>query len=62
MDFARLNVDVAIRCNGCRYTRHMTAEEVEAVFGLATRLIVAQRRLKCSKCGHKGQGWRRSLG
>jgi hypothetical protein len=25
MDFARLNVDVAIRCNGCRYTRNMKA-------------------------------------
>ena len=54
MDFARLNVDVAVRCGGCRRKRHLTAEEIEAVFGLATRVATAERRLKCGECGHKG--------
>jgi DNA-directed RNA polymerase subunit RPC12/RpoP len=54
MDFARLKVDVAIRCDGCRHKRHMRFEQMEAVFGLGTRIVEAQRRLKCSQCGHKG--------
>lgn len=54
MDFLRLNVDVAVRCSGCRRIRYMTAEELEAVFGAPTRLLTAQRRLRCSQCGHRG--------
>ena len=54
LDFARLEVDVAIRCDGCRRTRHMTAGEMATVFGLATRVGAAERRLTCRECGHKG--------
>lgn len=54
MDFARREVDVAVRCRGCRYTRHMKADQVGDVFGLGTRIATAERRLRCSKCGHKG--------
>jgi hypothetical protein len=54
MDYLRLNVDVAVRCTGCRRTRYMRAEELEAVFGVAARVLVAQRRFKCGECGHKG--------
>jgi DNA-directed RNA polymerase subunit RPC12/RpoP len=54
MDFARRNVDVAIQCEGCRYRRSMPHEELEAVFGMGTRVVEVRRRLRCSKCGHKG--------
>jgi hypothetical protein len=54
VDYVRLHVDVAIRCLGCRRTRNMTADEMAAVFGLPTRIVTAERRLRCSKCGHKG--------
>ena len=54
MDFASYGVDVAIRCEGCRRTRHMTRDEVAAVFGPGTRIPTAERRLRCSRCGHKG--------
>lgn len=52
--FAARNVDVAIRCGGCRRVRYMKAEEMADVFGLATRVVTAERRLKCRACGHKG--------
>jgi len=54
VDFARLGVDVAIRCEGCRRIRYMQANELGIVLGVGTRIFVAERRLKCSKCGHKG--------
>jgi hypothetical protein len=54
LDFARLNVDAAIRCDGCRRKRNMTAEELAVVFGIGARVATAERRLRCSACGHKG--------
>ncbi len=53
-DYLRYDVDVAIRCDGCRYRRTLTAEQIQAIFGLGTRIITAQRRLRCSRCGAKG--------
>jgi hypothetical protein len=32
----------------------MKLEQFEAVFGIATPIVTVQRRLRCSKCGHKG--------
>ena len=54
MDFARRNVDVAMRCQGCKRIRKMTVEELGTVFGLATKVATAERRLRCSQCDHKG--------
>lgn len=54
LDYFKRDVDVAVRCEGCRHLRHMTREQFEAVFGIECRLIVAARRLRCSRCGHKG--------
>ena len=34
-DFARLEVDVAVRCLGCRYTRKLRAEQLLAIFDAA---------------------------
>jgi hypothetical protein len=54
MDYGRLGVDVAIRCERCRYSRTITFEQMEAVFGLAARVAAVRRRLVCSKCGSRG--------
>jgi DNA-directed RNA polymerase subunit RPC12/RpoP len=54
LDFARLGVDVAIRCDGCKHKRNLTAEQLATIFGLGARLATVRRRLTCSKCGHKG--------
>ncbi|HEV2079999.1 MAG TPA: hypothetical protein VGR19_08935 [Allosphingosinicella sp.] len=54
MDFAPLEVDAVIRCEGCRYSRNLTAEQLATMFGLGTRLAEVRRRLVCSRCGHKG--------
>jgi hypothetical protein len=54
LDYARYDVDAAIRCGGCGHTRYLKLEQLEAIFGLGTRIGTAARRLKCSKCGHKG--------
>lgn len=53
LDYGRRGVDVAIRCEGCRYVRNLTADQLQAIFGGA-RIIEAQRRLRCSQCGHRG--------
>jgi hypothetical protein len=54
MDFARYQVDVAIRCDGCLRTRHLSDAQMEAVFGIGVRIATAERRLKCRVCGHEG--------
>jgi hypothetical protein len=54
MDYARREVDVAIRCEGCRRVRNMTADQLGAVFGLDGKRLAIERRLRCSQCGHKG--------
>jgi hypothetical protein len=51
MDFAKYKVDVAIRCEGCRYKRNMPAEQFEAVFGIATRLAEVRRLLLKNPAG-----------
>ena len=53
-DYLRHKVDVAIRCDRCRHKRTLTAEQLEAIFGLGTRLVTAERRLRCGKCQGKG--------
>jgi hypothetical protein len=53
MDYSARGVDVAIRCEGSRRTRYMTAQELVDVFGPARR-VTAERRLRCRECGHKG--------
>lgn len=53
-DFMKYGVDVAIRCDNCRRRRTLTAEQLEAIFGLGTRVFAAQRRLRCSHCKGKG--------
>lgn len=53
-DFMRHGVDVAIRCDNCRRKSTLSAEQVEAIFALGTRIIAAQRRLRCSHCKAKG--------
>ncbi len=53
-DFFKYKVDVAIRCDNCRRKRILTAEQVEAIFGLGTRIVTAERRLRCSHCKAKG--------
>lgn len=37
LDFTSYDVDVAIRSEGCRHTRHMARGEVGAVVGLGLR-------------------------
>jgi DNA-directed RNA polymerase subunit RPC12/RpoP len=55
MDFARREVDVGVRCLGCGYTRCIQIEQLEAVMGgWAVTVRRAERRLKCTKCGHRG--------
>jgi len=54
MDFARQDVDAAVRCEGCRHVRKLTAEQLATIFGLGTRIVTAERRLRCSRCDHKG--------
>ena len=54
LDYARHEVDVAIRCNGCRHRRFLTVEQVIDIFGIATRIGRAEHRLRCMQCGHKG--------
>ena len=54
VDYAKREVDVGIRCEGCRRVRYMTVAQLGDVFGLATRRDAIERRLRCSQCGHKG--------
>ena len=54
MDYAVRGVDVALRCGGCRHTRFLTSAQAADIFGLAERITRAERRLRCSRCGHKG--------
>jgi hypothetical protein len=54
LDFAKRDVDVAIRCNHCRHTRMLTIEQACDIFGMATRVARAQSRCRCSECGGRG--------
>ena len=54
LDFSSKQVDVAVRCDGCRRVRYLTAAQVADIFGIACRIVTAERRLRCSQCGHKG--------
>lgn len=53
-DFYVRKVDVAIRCDGCRYKRFMAVGEMLSIFGAGEKVWNIKRRLKCSKCGHRG--------
>ena len=54
MDFARLKVDAAIRCEGCGHSRVVKVADLAAALGWGTRIPVAQQRLKCNACGRRG--------
>lgn len=54
MDFAKREVDVAIRCQGCRRVRKVKIEVLADVLSLGTRVVEAERRLRCGECGHRG--------
>jgi DNA-directed RNA polymerase subunit RPC12/RpoP len=54
MDFGRLKVDAAIRCQGCGHTKNMTSAELGQAFGYGERVARAAKRLRCQECGRRG--------
>lgn len=54
IDFYRHEVDVALRCNGCKHTRFLTVQQVGKIFGIEERITRCAKRLLCSGCGHRG--------
>jgi hypothetical protein len=54
IDFYRHEVDVALRCDGCKHTRCLTVQQVGKIFGIEERIAKCAKRLVCSRCGHKG--------
>jgi DNA-directed RNA polymerase subunit RPC12/RpoP len=51
--FSRHRADCRIVCP-CGYVRLVTAVELQRAFPMPTPINMAEKRLKCSKCGAKG--------
>ena len=54
IDFYRHEVDVALRCDGCKHTRFLIVQQVGRIFGIEERIAKCAKRLVRSHRGHKG--------
>ena len=53
-DIAKADADAVIRCLGCRRVSRIGAMALVNRMGAMVKIADAERRLRCTVCGHRG--------